>query len=592
MNLNRPLSLASFAPLLGILTMLAIVLPATSLRAQGGDILFRAMRDELTRSVDRLKLEEQGTPYFVEYRVIESEGVSIEGTFGAITTSRPYKTPRLAVTLRVGDYGFDNSGFFSRDDLFSRFSSMRGNDIVLDDDYMAIRRDFWLATDKAYKDAVQQMAAKRGYLKNRISEDTLSDFSREKRVVQIDSSAPIAIDTAMIAKKIRSWSALFKKYPDIDQSSIAFNFGTSSFYLMNNEWTQLKTINAVGNVTINLLAHGSDGTKYPKSFQILLSSPSKLPSDKEVEAEIEKLVSEVLTIRKGGTLEESYIGPVLLVADAAPQFFLQVLVPHLSGSRLPLLEDESFGNFLGAESPLTNRINRRIMPREFRVYDDPTITHAEGKVLRGSYQYDHQGVPASHLSLVENGVLKRLLASRRPGKGLEVSNGHGRGADEAGTAIGTLFIETSEMLSEEEMKQQLIESCRELDLEYGIMIRNIGAKSFRSMSGGGVSISFGGSDDAQEGMEAWKVYVADGREEPIRNIEPGEVDYRTLKEIVAAGGKKNVLNTSVTPQGIMSFSTVPATVVAPSILLEEVQIDPSKGEKQKPTLLTHPYFEK
>ncbi len=574
---------------------LLLILPATSpLRGQesrSNDMLFRAMRDELTRTVDRLRLEEQARPYFVEYRVTENRGVTLQGVFGALTRSQPYRGRRLAVTVRVGDYGYDNTGFLSREDIFSSFSSMGAAEMVLDDDYLAIRRDLWLATDKAYKEAVQQLAAKNGYLKSRISRDSLADFSREDRVVFVDSSELPEIDTAFFAEKVRRWSALFRNYPGVDQSAISCNFSTTRFYLMNNEWTQLVRNDIAGTITIDLSTHAGDGTKLARSFEIPLTSPDDLPSDKEMEQHIRMLAEELATFREGKTLEETYIGPVLLVEDAAPQFFLQTLVPHLSGSRLPLTEDESLAGFVGSENPLANRINRRIMPRDFTVYDDPTIRAVEGIPLRGNYDYDHQGVAARRVSIVENGVLKHLLASRRPGKELPGSNGHGRGVEEPGTAIGSLFIESSEMLSNEEMKRRLIETCRELELDYGIMIRNIGSRPFSSISGGGISVSFGSDESEGSGMQAWKVYVADGREEPLRNIEPGSIDFRVLKDIVAAGGERNVLNTQTTPHGVIGFATVPASVIAPSVLLEEVQINPSGKESLKPALLTHPYFD-
>jgi hypothetical protein len=42
-------------------------------RQDGDDLIFRVLRDEMTRSVSRLKLEKSGPPYYVEYTVTETD---------------------------------------------------------------------------------------------------------------------------------------------------------------------------------------------------------------------------------------------------------------------------------------------------------------------------------------------------------------------------------------------------------------------------------------------------------------------------------------------------------------------------------------
>ena len=554
------------------------------------DILFRAMQDELTRSVSRLSLENRDRPYFVEYRVLETEGYGINASFGAIVSRGPHRNRQLGISVRLGDYDFDNTGFFSRDDLFSRFRNVGTDAIVLDNDYMALRRDFWLATDREYKNAVQQLAGKEGYLKSRVSEDTLADFSHEERVELIEPRILLAIDTAELATKVRRWSALFREYPDIDQSSVGLNFSAVHRYIMNSEQTSVRTGTLAGELKVTLSTHADDGATLLREFTLQLSSPDDLPSDKEMEEQVRLLVDGLVAQRNAPALEETYIGPVLLVDQAAPQFLLWTFVPHLSGSRLPLLEDESFGNLLGTESGLVSRMNRRVMPRDFIAYDDPTISNKGDVILKGNYAVDDQGVMARRVSLVENGVLKDLLSSRRPGKRLPGSNGHGRGITDPGATISNLFVETSEPLSEAEMKALLIEACRELEIEYGIMIRKMSPSSSNSFSGGGVSIVMAGGIEVPA-TEAYKVYVEDGREEPVRGVEVGDLDLRTLKDIMAGGEKGYVLNTGVSPKGIMDFSSVDVSIVAPSLLLEEIELNPSSEAQRKPPLLSHPYFE-
>jgi predicted Zn-dependent protease len=67
-------------------------------------------------------------------------------------------------------------------------------------------------------------------------------------------------------------------------------------------------------------------------------------------------------------------------------------------------------------------------------------------------------VPAQRVSLIEEGVLRTLLMSRRPTKDMPRSNGHGRsGFPGRETAqIGNLFIQASDGKSYDELKQELI----------------------------------------------------------------------------------------------------------------------------------------
>lgn len=103
-----------------LLLLVGSMFAFTTMYAQDDDPLFRAMQDELSRSMERLQLEGQEKPYFIEYRVKEDQGYSVSGSFGALVNSEPYFSRNLVVEVRTGTYSFDNTGFLSRADLFDR----------------------------------------------------------------------------------------------------------------------------------------------------------------------------------------------------------------------------------------------------------------------------------------------------------------------------------------------------------------------------------------------------------------------------------------------------------------------------------------
>src|SRR5439155_9798031 len=150
-----------------------------------------------------------------------------------------------------------------------------------------------------------------------------------------------------------------------------------------------------------------------------------------------------------------YSGPVLFTGQASAEMSAGVLAPNLSGQRLPLTDQQQAQT---NRSELVDRLNRPVLPRFLSVFDDPTAQRIGNQELLGHYQVDDQGVPARRVSLIEQGVLKNFLMSRRPGKDMLQSNGHGRsvvpGRETA--QIGNLFIQSKEGKSYEDLKQELI----------------------------------------------------------------------------------------------------------------------------------------
>jgi hypothetical protein len=84
----------------------------------------------------------------------------------------------------------------------------------------------------------------------------------------------------------------------------------------------------------------------------------------------------------------------------------------------------------------------------------------------------------------------------------------------------------------------------------------------------------------------YKVYVDDGREELVRGASASAIPIRSLREIEAVGSDTFVANRLA---GSADVPT-PMSVVAPSVLLEEMDLKRPPATQQKPALLTHPYF--
>ncbi len=124
------------------------------------------MRDEMARSKTRLELKIPGTnqpvrPYYVEYRLLDLDVKEVVAQFGTLMTSTHTRQRFMDVEARVGTYKLDSSNFVG-DEGFRGFIGSTGS-VGIDRDYDSLRQDLWIATDQAFKEAVDTYSRKQAY---------------------------------------------------------------------------------------------------------------------------------------------------------------------------------------------------------------------------------------------------------------------------------------------------------------------------------------------------------------------------------------------------------------------------------------------
>lgn len=589
-------------------SVLSGVIPASKLSAQQKeDVLLKALKDEMKRSMEKLQLKDMEKPYYIEYAVEDAEIFVIKAVFGAIVESDQDRSRVLRVGLRVGSYDLDNSEFAGGSSPYSMMGG-RPTQLVLEDDYTALRHDIWLATDGAYKQALEQLAAKRSFIKTKIQPEEIPDFSREKAAKNIVSKILLTFDQKEWKEALRRLSAIFREFPAIYDSSISLNVRFSHKYFINSEGTISHQPANLVSLYARAATQACDGMGLKHFVPYYGISLEQLPPEEEIAASIRKMAKE-LTALTSAPLLENYLGPVLITGQAASELFAQVLAPQLSGQRPPLMEQQQMAAMV-TESKLAARLNRRVLPSFFTVVDDPTQKTYEKQQLIGSYEVDDQGVPARHVTLIEHGILKTLLMSRRPSKEISRSNGHGRAMQigSPSVQIGNLFVQANEGKSFAELKQDLVDLCQEQGLSYGLLIKKFDNPSITGRDFSLSSFSMRGGPQQEmvtPPILVYKVYVEDGREELVRGVTVAEMSVRMLRDIVAVGKDYYVNNKLTAGGGIMGlfFSYafrfgeagafgIPTTVIAPSVLVEEVELKKPGGAQQKPAFLKHPFFKK
>jgi len=529
----------------------------------------QAMTDELQRSVHELQFRDLEKPYFIQYIVLDQQRYRSSATFGALTASDMSRSRIMQVQVRVGDYDFDNSEFVAGPGFQGGPPSGVVTETVIDNNYDSIRHSLWLATDAAYKQSVEQLARKRAFVQNKTRSELIPDFSKEIAVTAIGNQQMLDVDKGRWEKQLREWSAVFRDFPAIERSNVMLEAQVTHRYLVNSEGTRTLQPSTIVSLEVEAGTEAPDGMRLRHWIPFNASSFEQLPNAEEVSKSIRQMAADLSALRTAPVLETDYSGPVLFTGQASAEMFARVLAPNLSGQRLPLTDQQQSQT---NRSELVDRLNRPVLPRFLSVFDDPTAQRIGNKELIGHYQVDDQGVPARRVSLIEQGVLKNFLMSRRPGKDMPQSNGHGRsGVPGRETAqIGNLFIQSNDGKTYDDLKQELLKMCREENLQYGILMKALDTDP-RSPVGLPVL--------------TYKVYVADGHEELIRGAFAQGIPIRSLRQIEAVGNDSFVVN-RLTGGDLPT----PTSIVAPSVLLEEMELKKPGGNQQKPSLLTHPYF--
>ncbi len=548
------------------------------------DPVIRGLQDEIERAKNQLKLEDNDPPYFLAYLVNMEENSQIIGQYGSILKCDLERANQMFLDLRVGDYEFDNTnvlaGFFG--------IGMNMINLPIELDYDIIRKYAWLQIDGAYKDAVEKLAQKKAILQSLIPDDTIPDLAHAEPVINIGEMAKLQVDTTLWKERIRELSAIFLDYPQFKRSSVNLNTRTENRYVINSEGSAIRRGRHVHYMFIDAAAQDKQGLPVYMYDRIIVDDINDFPTESELTAWVREFAQKTAQLVEAEQID-NYIGPVILTPRAATQVFSTLFIDNLSNPRRPLTADNRFDSYLHS-AKLVRKVGFRVLPDFLSVIDDPTIDSYKGHKLLGHYEYDDNGVPAEQISLVEDGRLRSYYMSRVPTKKMQESNGHGRLEESSIGAIqvvgkpGNVILQSEERLSIDELKNQMIEFCKSLDLEYGIIVDQLNYSGVNNPDEAAIFFSRPGQESQlQPILSAYKVSVKDGSMTPVRGMEFENINERILKDILAVGDDLDV-NTIMFDR---SFNNL-ASVVMPSILFEEMEITKSSSRSKKQPIVLNP----
>jgi len=610
-----PLSAATATPTKNLVPALPGPAPATVSSAGAApqaavpesesDKTLHAMHDEMERARTRLQLPGVEKPFYLEYRLMDLDVRAVTSSFGALVSTSTTRNRFMSVEVRVGDYHLDSSNFISEDG-FQGFLGSTG-EVGIDRDYNSLRQDLWLATDQAYKQAVTQMSLKQSFLRSLTKPPEIDDFSQAAPLVKIDAHAEPDWTSRNWEDESRAASAALANFPHLSGTRVNYYMIYVTYYLMNSEGTTVRTSRSLAAIEAALDTTADDGMSLHDYYATYVTKPSDLPDPASVGSSLAQTGTELMTMRQSPLMQD-FTGPVLFDPPAAGSLLAQALAPSLSGARPPLSTMPAFDEIMermGGRSEWSGRVNTRVLPANVSLVDDPTLKEFNGQPLLGNYEIDDEGVKAQRVQVVENGSLKNLLMSRRPGPDFSASNGHSRSAllSDMRPLASNLFLQANGGLNPDALKKKFLDACREDGHEWCLEVKrmdnpalsSIRQEDFSDFLGG---IAGGVASGERIPLVVYRVYVSDGREEMVRGGHIEGLQLRAIRNIAAIGNDETVFpymqNTAGGFAGtaLGAFGSaqggIPSTVVTPSLLLDEIEFRGFHGEPRRLPLVPAP----
>ena len=525
------------------------------------------MQSELERAKTSLA-QSDPAPYFISYEVYDQRSLTVAGAYGTILTSAAGNHRWADVTMRVGTPALDNTHNENRE------SGITSGALPLMNDRDAIARTLWELTNREYRRATPALA--KVLTNNSVEaaeEDKSPDFSEEPAQTHLDApTGPVSFNQKEWEDKVRSYSAYFRKFPDIYNSNVTLQIEQNTSYFVSSEGSKVETPGIMARLVVEASTRADDGMELVRVETFESSKPETLAPEKEVMAKEEKMASDLMALR-AAPVAEPFDGPALLSGRAAAVFFHEVLGHRLEGHRQ---RGETEGQ------TFTKKVNQAVLPPFLSVYDDPTTSEINGVPLSGTYSHDDEGVPSKRVPLIQDGILKNFLMSRMPITNFTKSNGHGR--HQAGFMPtgrqGNLIVQSTKTVKDSDMRAQFIEEVKKEGKPYGLYFEDVQ---------GGFTLTTRELPQAFQVLPVivWRVYP-DGRpDQLVRGVDIVGTPLASLNRILLTGDKMEVFN------GICGAESgsVPVSASAPAMLFSEMEVQKRSASRERPPILPAPGFD-
>jgi predicted Zn-dependent protease len=511
------------------------------------------MKAELARSQQAFKTE-RVQPYFISYEITDDQVVNVSGTFGKLQTSQQSRSRQVDIDLRVGTPHLDNT-HGSRDDGGDGASAIY---VPIEADPEALRSILWYQTDQKYKQAVEQLAAISTDVQVKVAqEDKSDDFSPAPAARHFDKVREMHVDRKAWEEKVRKYMAPFARYGDIYAANASFLADIETRWYVNSDGSEIEVSRPIYYLYLSAQMKADDGMDLPRYESYYSSDPEGLPSDQAVLKTVDQMIKDLQALR-AAPIVDPYTGPAILSGRASGVFFHEVFGHRIEGHRQ---KDENEGQ------TFKKMVGEKLLPENFSVVSDPTLTKLGPAELAGFYDFDNEGVKGQRVLVLDHGVFKNFLMGRSPIEGFPQSNGHGR--RQQGNAPvarqSNLIVIVDHPVSRADLKRQLIAEIKKQNLKFGLYFDDIQ---------GGFTLTSRFTPNAFNVLPimVYRVYP-DGREELVRGVNLIGTPLTAFSKIVAGDAEVATFN------GVCGAESgsVPVSASSPDLLVSQIEV--AKKEK-------------
>lgn len=561
------------------LLLCAGLVQATSLP---DNMYMKAMRDEIKRSMKKLRRPGVEKPYFIAYKLEHLHNMpSIEASLGALYPVSPDRDGQLHmyVWVNIGNAQHDSLGY-THDKYYAKNAYRPRLATDVPKSYRGIRQMLWRLTDMAYTFAAETYQQKQAYERTKQTQttDKLPDVIPAKQATYKEEILPPkTYDKTKLQTWVKEQSALGKSLPFVEQFTVSVKPIQKDTYYLNSRGGFYQT--SLSMVKVSMFASMRDKAGFKRKFEQTLwledfLSGNQAYAEKEIQSFLNELEGYYLAV-----MGEAYVGPVLITANATGYFIYDQLVENFQNLK-PLAsanadKDNTSGKF--------SVEGKRIMAPGITVWDDPRLRmmenvsfgkkedlqkHTRNIPLTGYMPVDDEGVEAQKLLLVDNGHIVDIPRTTRPLSDKKGSNGHARLTLNSmpRERLTNVVVVAEKPLTWQQMIDKLLERCKELGLEYGY-------------------IMYAWPHDSNENRPVLLRVYLNGDTEYVYGLQIDGITTRSLRDIQAAG-KEHWVTHIENPDDVDAISI--QTVDAPDLLLEELELITTDAKPDKKPFVPKP----
>lgn len=532
------------------LFVLSLVCTPTFGNTVENEMYFRAMKDEMNRTLKELRLPGELRPYYVANRLKEYYSWGAEASLGDVHIDKYARIdphmPYFQVTsgLKIGNDQNNNTGYNNDSREWDYFAREWG----IPFSYEGIRQALWKNTNSLYLEAIEQYKEKEAYRRKKNIKESKPDVIPAPQATYLEAIPPWQpVDHEQLESWVKKVSAWGKEISFLEDFHVSLIQGQSNTYYLNSRGGQAQWALRSYFAEARAVFRQPDGYEERKELEVVLKDFS-VPELERAETEIRQFLDQLKSFY-GAPEATAYLGPVLYKAPQAARFLEILLLERLSNTA-PWWNNADEDTWA---SPFRKQIGLRVMSPGINVYDRPQVKTYQGIEIASFAPVDLEGVSSEELTLVSGGKLRQVPLSQRP---LEAknhkSNGHALKSIVGRENISTIFVEPQSPLTTQQLEEKLLARCKELGLPYCYISEELGFQ---------------------------RIYTHDGHKEWVVGLYEREWNVRSLRDILAAGDDSTIIQKSYIDAN---------TIITPSLLVDEVDLKPRDRHPDRKPLIEKP----